>query len=226
MIEIISHCWGFSKALCYQLSSLYTYSGPDEAKVTVFYSREDELTVKMLRFFEPLLGEMLNPWEVPKSDLLRRSIGRHKAAVSSNADIVWFCDCDYYFGEGCLAALNSMVWHDSHKIHYPREVLANNTRELGDEYSARVTRPSVVRVNVEDFFPQKVRKAIGGLQIVTGSVAKSGYLGDHRRLQMPVTDGKWKPTTEDVRYRKTLGDSAIRLPNLFRIRQSVQGQCD
>lgn len=226
MIEIISHCWRYSKALCYQLSSLYTWADLDNVQMTVCYSDIDKPTVEMLDWFSHLLPGTLNPLEFTPDQLLRRSIGRNFAAKRTEADIVWFCDADYYFGKGCLEALEDMVWADTSKIAYPVEVLANTTRELGDEYTNRIKRPALARICCDDFFPQRVKKAIGGLQIITGQVAKMGYLPDSKRAQRPMANGEWHPTTEDIQYRKSLGDMPIRLPNLYRIRQSVQGVCD
>jgi len=225
MIEIISHCWRYSKALCYQLSSLYTWSDPDMVKITVCYSEEDRKTAEMLTWFDGLIGKQLQTCELTPEMLLRRSIGRNIVARDSFADIVWFCDCDYYFGQECLATLGDMILEDD-TIYHPHEILANNTREIGDKYSNRVDGPVIARIDDKDFFPVMAKKAIGGLQIVSGDLARKGYLGDHKRMQKPVNNRLWQRTSGDVRYRKLHGDTAIYLPNLYRIRQSVQGQCD
>jgi hypothetical protein len=51
-VEIISHCWRYSRLLTYQLSSLVLYP-PQQVRVTatVFLTEEDTPTVDVVNFF-------------------------------------------------------------------------------------------------------------------------------------------------------------------------------
>ena len=107
-LEIVSHCWKYAHMLVYQLSSLVLFP-PQSCTVTmtVFYGEEDTATVALLAYF----GELKVPnvvwnWQcLPRQALFRRAIGRNLAARNSQADWVWFTDCDVLFRAGCLDGL-------------------------------------------------------------------------------------------------------------------------
>ena len=229
-IEIVTHCWRFSRVLNYQLGSLVLHStAPADVLITVFYAPDDRPTLDVIDFFRDML--QLRPWPLHKSQLLRRAIGRNLAAESTSAGVVWFCDADYYFGPRCLATLPAVPMEEG-MIYFPRQQLISKTHELGDQYARRPTTPGIYTIDPDDFQPEKIRKAIGGLQIVTGETARRHGYCRNCRVQREVTDGSgWAMTLGDQVYR---GESAlncgrgtaIELPNLYRIRQSQQGVVD
>ena len=108
-IELVTHCYAvdyphFSKLLAYQLSSLELYAAKDMVSIVVCYCPDDKNTCSVLDFFEEQTNVNINRIEMPPDTLGRRSIGRNKAAKMTKADVVWFVDCDYFYGKGCLEA--------------------------------------------------------------------------------------------------------------------------
>ena len=52
-VEIVSHCWQYSRLLAYQLSSLVLHPVTElQVTVTVFHGREDTATCALLDFFD------------------------------------------------------------------------------------------------------------------------------------------------------------------------------
>jgi hypothetical protein len=245
-LTIVTHCWRFSRVLNYQLSSLVLHL-PKKMRVSieVYCNQDDGPTKKVLDYFRPLLTPKdeddptgLITINLPLPTLWNRTIGRNQAALACDTDLIWFADADYCFGEGCLDALCDLDLTERHfaevvphwrsLLYYPAWSWINNTHELGDQYALRAKRPGLYDINPKDFKVEKYKKAIGGIQIVPGEVAKQyGYCkGDERRLR-PSPNG-WKQTHEDGAFRKSLGTkgTSVELPNLYRIRQLVQWQVD
>lgn len=111
--EIVSHCWRYYRLLTYQLSSLVLYP-PSQMQVTmtVFAAEEDEGTNRVMDFFQQRgLPETLTirRWYLPAGQLMLRIIGRNLAALTTEADWIWFTDCDYVFGDGALDAFPKAV---------------------------------------------------------------------------------------------------------------------
>lgn len=222
--------------MCYQLSSLVLHK-PQEVAIcmTVFCSVEDAKTAEVLNFFQSQFAAQpsirMNVQHLALPLLFNRSIGRNKAALATTADLVWFCDCDYYFGDGCLDALATIPLDpaDRHysKLYFPATTLMTATREKGDEYSLKAKVPGVYDINPADFIIHPLRKAIGGVQIVPGPVAReNGYCKDEA-FQQPIPTG-WADTKGDICVRRELGTPGKpwRIPACYRIRQSTQGQVD
>ncbi len=95
------------------------------------------------------------------------------------------------------------------------------------EIISRQGGKKVYEINPDDFMPSKHR-AIGGLQIVPGDVAREfGYCKD-TKWQSPVTNETWQDTRGDRAFRGILGTKGlpIHLPNLYRIRQTTEGEVD
>lgn len=228
-IEIVSHCWRYSRLLCYQLSSLLLRPPQRCAVVmSIFCTEEDEGTMSALDFFEtqPFPANIsLKRCLLPRELLMRREIGRNFAALATGSDWVWFTDCDYCFGEGTLDTLVTAVPHVNENLFYPRQIMISKTHELGDCAIRRLTRgPAVVDICPDDFMPHTFHRAIGGVQIVRGSVARErGYLRDSSLQRQ--TSREWQRCIGDVRFRKSLGTSGapLILPSVFRIRHSAKG---
>jgi hypothetical protein len=236
-LEIITHCWRYSRVLNYHLSSLVLHppTGVD-VSLTLFYNPDDKPTVDVLKYFQTHHAEQIpitaRPQPLPT--LLRRVIGRNIASKATDADYVWYADCDHYFGENCLWTLSKLAPEfDDDMIYFPGTIQINKTHELGDEYARRAKVPSIYTVNPDHFMDERMRKAIGGIQIVTGDTArKRGYV-DNPHFQKDVIKSalKWGMVYEDPEYRGKYGlncgrGTPIVLPNLFRIRQLVHGRVD
>lgn len=239
-IELVIHCWQFSRALQYLLESLFRHPPQTETHVmaTVCYSDEDDRTRTLLfqadtRMNRTPEGLYIQPWPMLLGELLNRSIGRNERALGTDADLVWFMDCDYWLGEGCLDSLADVAVDpresDYSPLYYPQTVLISKDHATGDAYTDRIAWGGPVEIDPTDFIPKREKKAIGGIQIVPGDVARVvGYAAAHPRYLKPVTNGKWQTTHGDVVLRKVLGTNGkpIDMPNCYRIRQSVEGVCD
>jgi hypothetical protein len=115
------------------------------------------------------------------------------------------------------------------RLYFPRVTLFNITKASGDAYSDRAVVPGIYDIDPADFVEHRPSKAIGGIQIVPGDVARRyGYCDGQENLLRPVTDGRWQVTRGDTAFREILGTRgrAIDLPNCYRIRQSVEGEVD
>lgn len=231
-VELVAHCFRYSRVFNYSASALLLHPSKNiEVTYTIFYAMEDEPTRKAVDFWYGRIP--LRPWCLQLPELLNRSIGRNRAAKASNADVVCFIDVDLCFGDGALDALAAIPQDPSDpgysRLWFPQQLLISKTHALGDEYSLRAREPGVVDIDPADFVPFPQRKAIGNSQLVLGSVAREfGYCdGDERELR-PVTDGNWRVTTGDFRYRRQLETDGkpLDVPNLYRVRQSVEGAVD
>jgi hypothetical protein len=228
-IELVSHCWRYSRLLCYQLSSLLLHAPESCAVVmTVFCTGEDEGTVRAMDFFESQSwpsSVSLKRWQLSREQLMRREIGRNLAALATEGDWIWFTDCDYCFGGGALDALPAAVAGRSENLVYPRQIMISRTHELGDSTIQQLeSGPAILDVQAEDYVPHIYRRAIGGVQIVRGSVARErGYLKNSRIQRR--TGREWQGFVGDVQFRRSLGTSGvpIALPNVYRIRHSTNG---
>jgi hypothetical protein len=243
-LDIVTHCWRFSRALTYQLSSLVLHP-PERTHVNLHlvYSPEDAPTMRVLQFFRERLYHStgfaqiqrfptvrMSPWPAPVPELVNRTIDRNLRALATTADAIWMTDADYVFGEGCLDALADIEWSDM-TLCYPRQSWISSTHAVGETYSRSVAAgPAVLDVNAEDFIAKRDRKAIGGTQIIAGHAARQhGYCNVEPSLLRAYQDGKWRYCTRgDTIVRKILGTSGtpIDVPNLFRIRQETGNVCD
>ena len=241
-VDIVTHCWRFSRALTYQISSLILHP-PRRVQATlhVVYTPEDEATLRVLNWGRQLLYKptedqilMRNPnirlagWPVPRSILVNRTIMRNQLAKNSAADCIWMADADYCFGKGCLDALANVDWLLT-PLAYPREYLCHVDHETGLRALAAVaSAPALVERPDSEFFVRLTRKPVGGVQILGGHTARNlGYCDSIPGLLRPYADGEWRYSTKgDTAIRKILGPGRpIDIPNLYRIREP-QNQCD
>lgn len=238
-IKIVVHCYAaelpqFAQFLRYQLSSLALWPAKVPNLIEICYSPDDARTREVIDWFICNTNVCIGRSPIqPPERLFRRAIGRNDAALYNSADLVWFCDCDYLFGEGCLDGLWKS-WNELDQfasMMFPEKFWTMKSRELGDQIADRSRAEGLASVNPELFTQVKSKKAFGGLQIVPGSLArKYGYMAGHRRYQRPLL----KPFAnfhDDVAFRKSclkLGPILpLEVPNLFRLRHSkttYQGQ--
>jgi hypothetical protein len=153
------------------------------------------------------------PLELPQ--LLNRAIGRNLVAKSSHADWVWFTDCDYLFSRECVASLAKL---DPHKacMYYPQTVQKSVGYFDDDPYAEFA------------FEEAKNRKAIGGIQIVPGGLARLyGYLDGIDRCHVPAVGDRMYNPHEDHIYRNWLIEQtglpivAAAIPGVYRLRHRI-----
>ncbi len=227
-IEIVSHCWRYTRLLTYQLSSLF--SNPPvtvEVLMTVFLTESDEPTVRVMDFFEQHATPQnirVRRWTLPQKELMQRAIGRNLAAKATVADWVWLADCDYYFGEGALDAIPDAFASKRTELLYPKRIYGTD-HPTGDRLIEDASgEPRLLTINPDDFTPLKYSRAIGGVQIVRGDTLRTkGYCSGSKLLKR--RPGKWRDTVGDVHFRRTLNSRGVKapIPNVFRIRHSQRG---
>ena len=233
-IEIITHCWAgqlrqYATMLRCQLASLANHP-PQECEVTisVCFSSTDSFTVDVINDYVNRLrpAALLVPVDLAPEKLFRRAIGRNIVARQCTADVVWFTDCDYMFGEGCLDTLAAQI--DTLKpLSYPAVVNIHRDHATGDAYLYEVNvLPRHIRppIRKTDFKPQRMIRAIGGVMIVTGEVAALGFCDKSRRFMAPIeeTEG-WQRSRCDRAARIEWGFGTgrrIELPEVYRLRHS------
>ena len=230
-IEIVSHCWNYAHWLRFQLSSLVLHP-PRQTRVvmTVIHSPEDKGTVELLAEY----GRMMIPnvvWNwvpVDKSKLFRRAIGRNLRAKATTADWIFFTDCDQMFYEGSLDALGESLQGRRDFLVFPR--VAQCSQRISDPSEVTVDRGSgadakVVAIDTSLFHPVVHQKAVGGLQIVHGDVARAvGYCESLRFYQTPQNG--FTNTYEDRAFRWLLGTHGIPvdIPHVYRIEHHHKGR--
>lgn len=228
-LEIVSHCWRYSRLLTYQLSSLVLHPPRCvEVCMTVYHAASDLPTRQVLEQFAGIVTQNVR-WEWRQLEeplLFRRAIGRNRAALATTADWVWFADADMCFGPGCLDAFPEAVAKVTGPLVFPRFLYWSANHDLGDAAIHAATGTSgPLSVNPADFALRRNHSAIGGIQICRGDVARAqGYCRDSRRYQRPAN--RWRRTNEDCAFRRILGTrgTPIELPNVYRIRHSKQGR--
>ncbi len=225
-IEFVTHCWRYSRLLCYQLSSFALFADKS-ITVTIFYAEEDTETKKVVDFFIRLPGPMWQPRPLSRREVCRRTIGRNIAALESKAEWIWFADCDYWFGAKLFATIGQVLSgvELQHNLVYPSEI-TQSSQEAGDKLIELITEPNIYLLcsQCDNFAPHGFKKAIGGVQIVRGDWARiNGYCKNHPRYNK-LAD-RWANTKEDIMFRKDIGNSGfpITLPEIVRVRHGKRG---
>lgn len=228
-IEIVSHCWAYDRFLIYQLSSLVHFPPKDcRVTMTVFYSTEDKGTSQLLDYFDQI--EVPNvTWRwmaIPKERLFRRAIGRNRAALSTEADWVWFTDCDLMFRHDCLDTLAAKLQGRRDALVYPQT--ERRTDLLWENHpllSEGDTGPHLVDIEDDDFAPRHLSRATGPVQIAHGDVCRAvGYCNSIGLYQKP--SDVWCKAYEDRAFRwllKTQG-TPLDIPGVYRIRHIHKGR--
>ena len=229
-IEIVSHCWQYAHLLAYQLSSLVNFP-PTGARVrmTVFHAAEDVKTQALLAFFGKIdaPGVTWNWQPLPRNELFRRSIGRNRVARGTDADWVWFTDCDIVFHRDCIDTLAKELQGRRDYLTYPiEERVTAMLAETDPVLIAERDRPRVVDIDTRQFtLMRNPPRAKGAYQIVHGDVARQcGYCEQLGVFQRPAA--RWAKTYEDSAFRWLLGELGVGLdvPGIYRIRHIQKGR--
>ena len=228
-LEVVSHCWQYGHFLMYQLSSLVRCP-PQRADVlmTVYHSPEDTGTLNVLDFFGGLTvpGVTWNWQPLPRWSLFRRAIGRNRSALTSDADWIWFTDCDLMFRDGCLDGTADALQGRREALLFPRNEYCTS---LLTEESAMLNmdprRPQVVDIDVAEFTRRRRSRATGPLQITHGDVARAcGYCNALAYYQRPAE--RWRKAYEDRAFRWLLRTEGtpLDIPGVYRIRHVDKGR--
>jgi len=231
-LEITSHCWQYAHLLAYQLSSLAAFP-PERVDVTmtVYFSEEDRATANLLS----RLGSIDVPnvswnWRaLPRTSLFRRAIGRNEAALATDADWIWFTDCDLVFAEGCLDALAEALQGRRDALCYPAAehctpLLTGDDPLLNPDLDGPL--PLDIRGSLGAGFTERRRdRATGPLQIAHGDVARAcGYCKALDYYQRPAST--WQKAREDRAFRWLLRTRGVPLEigGVYRIRHAAKGR--
>jgi Glycosyl transferase family 2 len=227
-LEIVSHCWKYSRLLSYQLSSL-VLRPPKKVAVTmtVFYAPTDKETHSVLKYFQShSVANVRWHWkQLEECRLFRRAIGRNIAALATQSDWIWFCDCDQVFGAGCLDGLADELARAPTDFVYPQCVLFSPKQFAKGTLLSKAAAPQVRELNASGFRPVQFNRAVGGLQILRGAIARRiGYCRHSRRFMRPAD--RWMRTFDDVEFRRVVGreGSPISVPQLYRIEHAAKGR--
>jgi hypothetical protein len=227
-LEIVSHCWGYSNMLTYQLSSFVNFPPTKCAlTVTVFYAKEDVKSQAVLDFFKQKSVDNVtwNFQAISKGKLFRRGIGRNLAARSTDADWLWFTDCDIIFHENCLDSLADKLQGKQETLYYPQQERTTEMLAQDDPMLRQDSEPQLVDINADGFSLHSRDKAKGAFQIVHGDVARA--IGYCEKLKMFQTeDDRWRKTYEDTAFKWLISSEGIPLDidGVFQIRHVQKGR--
>ncbi|MEM6986246.1 MAG: glycosyltransferase family 2 protein [Pseudomonadota bacterium] len=228
-LEIVAHCWQYAHLLAYQLSSVKRFT-PNTVRLTytLYYCESDRATVQLIEHYaqESLPNIHWNWQPLPEAELKRRAIGRNRSALSTDADWVWFADCDLIFHDGCLASLQAVVSGLQRRMVYPATecitAMLEASSPLVNVDPAQTPEP---QIDPDDFVVSPITKAKGAFQIVHGDVARQcGYCPQLRLYQQPTIH--WRKTFEDTAFRKLIDDQGtpVEVRALHRIRHTSKGR--
>jgi hypothetical protein len=228
-LEIVSHCWNYSHFLAYQLSSLVQFPPSRlDVTMTIFYCPEDEKTQQLLTFFgQQDIPRIVWNWRpLPRQKLFRRGIGRNMAALETEADWVWFTDCDLMFRDDCLDELSDLLQDKRDALVFPDE---ERTTELLAEDNPMLRagsgEPRILSIDTSNFTARKMTRATGPLQIAHGDVCRAvGYCRTINLYQQPSET--WCKAHEDRAFRWLLRSQGkpLPIPGVYRIRHISKGR--
>lgn len=228
-LQIVSHCWNYSHLSLFQLSSLVNYPPQQcELTYTLFYAEEDQGMLKLIEHFSQMqVPNITWDWQVlPKAELFRRAIGRHRASLATTADWIWFTDCDLIFHKGCLDSLVTSVADKQTRMVFP--AYEGITDLLPPEHpmlNQNITDSGTIDIDPDLFQRNTISKAKGAFQIVHGDVARAaGYCGTIPLYQKPSE--QWRKTYEDTVFRRLIQSEGepVEIKNLYRIRHAEKGR--
>ncbi len=232
MLHIVTHCYAvelpqYAAFLRYQLSSLVQHCSKYETWITVCCMDEDKHTGLVLDDFLSDRRIKISVLYLTRDQISRRCIGRNMIAKMSQAELIWFTDCDYVFGPGCIDGLVT-AWNALDEwtpMIFPARYWIHRDHETGDRAaSGQFASGVMVGRSRDEFIPARFSKAVGGVQICPGSFCrKYGYLDGHRRYQKPL-DKPFSNFHDDVAFRKFCQQhgqiQAVDFPNLYRLRHT------
>ena len=227
-LEIVSHCWKYAHFLAYQLSSLVLFPPRNlQVTLTVYFCREDRETCELLAWFEnQAVDNVVWNWRaLPRQQLFRRAIGRNHAAKNTQADWIWFTDCDLMFRLSCLDTLAQELQGRREALVYPKQ---ERVTSLLPDHHSLLNREGLERLRdipEQQFVVQQRNRAAGPLQITHGDVARAcGYCDNLRLYQTPSE--KWCKAYEDRAFRWLLGTrgTPLDIPGVYRIRHITKGR--
>ena len=215
-----------------QLSSLVKWKPKNvEVHFTLCTADTDDRSLLVFQKFLEFLPN-LRLRAMKKQDVWRRAIGRNRSTFghrSSEFDLVWFADCDYLFGEGCLDALLE-IWEENERpaLMWPGTYLANwpDKRPLDEFIKQHENTAGLLMPDLSTFVSRKCPRAVGGVQIASGKYCeKHGYLQGTKWME-PV-ETPFPDFRDDIHFRETAfrtGAAAkIILPNVYRLRHTDVG---
>ncbi len=228
-IEIISHCWNYANILTYQLSSLVLFP-PKTTTVcmTVYYEGSDERTKEVLSFFADRHVDNVkwNFCAIEKAYLLRRAIGRNLSALNTDADWVFFTDCDVLFREQALDLLAEELVNRADLLVYPRYHMVTELLPDDDSIFVDFTEAGMIRdVDSFRFSLEERTRAVGAFQITRGDAARlGGYCNAVTYYHRPVKH--WRKCYDDRTFRWLLGTQGtpLEVPGFYRLRHAAKGR--
>ena len=237
-VAIVTHCWAVNKPqyaafLRCQLSSLVLYPPVTKVYPIVAYSKEDSHTRAVVEDFSKQGTGWLQTIELTDGEMWRRAIARHRATqrFAASCDLMWFTDCDYLFGQGCIdSAKAAWLEADKPEMIWPRVILANPEKSFVDKMAARQEKSpakGLYDATEIDVAPVKMLRAIGGLQITAATHCQQhGYLPQARWQRQPLYP--FPDFRDDVAFRRRI-EHRFRcvpiepLPGLIRLRHTEVG---
>jgi hypothetical protein len=241
-VEIVTHCYcppgvdQYAEHLKWQFASLFLHAeGP--VIWSVCYTDTDHATRDRLETCMDMNSQRgddmpkitVNPIRLDRSHLFRRAIGRNVAAKASTADVVWFTDVDYCFGQNCLYIVQAKGY-PARGLFKPKTVTISKTHLDGAQMIYKERGNDLPDVHKhEDAFTRDGWKgpAIGGVQIVGGELAREhGYLDGNEKWQTPVNpDMGFRSCRADPAFRrKHQPVESVQIPHVFRIRHIEDGR--
>ncbi len=226
-LQIVSHCWQYGHMLNFQLSSIINYP-PKNLKVTytLYHSNEDiKLKQLIARIDKLTVPNVTWDWaEITTQQLFRRAIGRNRSALNTQADWIWFSDCDLIFHAGCLDSVATAIKGRQQRMVFPKEEFIT---DLLDASHPMLNQNNEANVDIDTslFKKNAIHKAKGAFQIVHGDVARTcGYCRDTKMYQSPMP--RWSKTYEDSIFRQLIASEGtpISVQGLYRIRHIEKGR--
>lgn len=241
-LDIVTHCWSGQDVDIYhwllkmQVRSLISACEAfrHNCRLIIVHTPSDERTVDIVKqASQQQISENFEILELalPENKLFRRAIGRNIAAKRTEADVVWFTDCDHLFTKSCL---DDVIYHQEYNknmydLLWPCKINISSTHTDGDELirNEEVSGWGPLTLNKANFHIRNEPRAIGGLQIVTGDYCRThGYLHNSKWTR-PVESDHFLSCKCDVPFRRKIpGDrkAGVLITNLYRVRHSRTGR--
>ncbi len=232
-VEIVTHCWRYSRSLAYQISGLILNPPQCDVQLTVFCNPEhDKRTLDVIQAMRPSLPE--NVFVVSQfletNRLFRRSIGRNEACLHSPAkSCIILTDADYIWpGRAIDEVLQNGISAEA-VLTYPCRYWKQVDHSSGDAYLALQDEPKVLGLESKDFESCRIGKAIGGIQVYRADVARElGYLSGTKWLN-PHRGPRFACCRCDKAFRYWLVGKGHKIKDFeggmpWRIRHSVKGR--